>query len=172
MPPRWKNYSQVSPRKIFENFSFSPVIQAISTGTLRQGLSTLQDSALLKQFLPVAQYFLCHTLQYHFVHHKFSPSRLWILFSLHSLEYTIFKYLIQGLTLHALWLVFLLLCSDFPDLSARNCTCLLANCWSYPSINCLKCITYIALGLMYRLNTSINLGLQSTSSFTDILAIT
>ena len=39
IPPRWEYYSQFSPWKIFENFSFSPVRQAVPTGVLRQGVS-------------------------------------------------------------------------------------------------------------------------------------
>ena len=38
MSLRWENYSQVSPWKVFKNFSFSSVSQAVSTGVLRQGV--------------------------------------------------------------------------------------------------------------------------------------
>lgn len=38
MSLRWENYSQVSPWKVFEHFSFSSVSQAVSTGVLRQGV--------------------------------------------------------------------------------------------------------------------------------------
>ena len=37
LPPQREYYFQVSPRKIFENFPFSPVSQAIPTDVLRQG---------------------------------------------------------------------------------------------------------------------------------------
>ena len=38
MSLRWENYSQVSPWKVFKNFSFSSVSQAVSTRVLRQGV--------------------------------------------------------------------------------------------------------------------------------------
>ena len=38
MSPWWKNYFQVSPRKIFENFTFSSVNQSVFTGVPRQGV--------------------------------------------------------------------------------------------------------------------------------------
>ena len=37
LPPQREYYFQVSPQKIFENFPFSPVSQAIPTDVLRQG---------------------------------------------------------------------------------------------------------------------------------------
>ena len=39
MPPLRKNYSQFLPRKVFENFTFSPMSQAIPTGVLKQGVT-------------------------------------------------------------------------------------------------------------------------------------
>ena len=38
IPPRWKNYSQVSPQKNLENFTFSLVGQVVPAGVLRQGV--------------------------------------------------------------------------------------------------------------------------------------
>ena len=36
MPPRWKNYSQVLPRKILERFTLSSVSKVVLTAVLRQ----------------------------------------------------------------------------------------------------------------------------------------
>ena len=41
LPPQREYYFQVSPRKIFEIFPFSPVSQAIPTDVLRQGVKML-----------------------------------------------------------------------------------------------------------------------------------
>ena len=38
LPPWWKIYSQVSPRKFFENLTFSTVSRAVPSGVLRQGV--------------------------------------------------------------------------------------------------------------------------------------
>ena len=35
MPPRWKNSSQVSPQKMFDNFTISLLSQAVPTGVLK-----------------------------------------------------------------------------------------------------------------------------------------
>ena len=40
-PPRWNSYSQVSAQISFDNFKFSPVSQAVSTGALGQGVLIL-----------------------------------------------------------------------------------------------------------------------------------
>ena len=40
MPPRWRNSSQVLPRKIYENFTFSLMSQAVPAGAQRQGVSS------------------------------------------------------------------------------------------------------------------------------------
>ena len=41
--PRWKNYSKVSPLKIFENLIFSSMSRAVPTGVLRQGVETEEN---------------------------------------------------------------------------------------------------------------------------------
>ena len=50
MPSPWKHYSQVSPWKILENFTFSPVSQAVFIGVLRQGVLSMISSCFFSEF--------------------------------------------------------------------------------------------------------------------------